>query len=72
LPLFAGVDAVLQAIGRGDIHTISPLLGLPVVAVILVLSWLIDRYYDRPIRRWLTARTRRTTSGVTSATPATG
>ena len=72
LPLFAGLDAALQVIDGENIHTVSPLLGLPVVAVIIVLSWLIDRFYDQPIRRWLSARTRAKASSAASATPAAG
>ncbi len=37
----------------------SALLGIAFIAVVSVISVLAERYYDRPVRHWLTAITRR-------------
>ncbi len=37
----------------------SAALGIAFIAVVAVIAWLVEKYYDRPVRKWLTAITKR-------------
>jgi peptidoglycan/LPS O-acetylase OafA/YrhL len=39
--------------GRGSAGLQAPYSGMVILAVLLAACWLIDRYFDMPIRRWL-------------------
>jgi peptidoglycan/LPS O-acetylase OafA/YrhL len=60
---------VIKLMGRTPEH-FAPWLGLAFMAVMLTAAWLLDKYYDEPVRRWLSttplfrARTAPATSGV--------
>jgi peptidoglycan/LPS O-acetylase OafA/YrhL len=36
----------------------SPAVGIAFVSAAAVIAWLVEKYWDRPIRRWLTERLR--------------
>ena len=55
VPVFALVNLLLIALTGRELGQ-SPLsFALPMLAGILALSWLVDRYFDRPVRRWLSS-----------------
>ena len=37
----------------------APLGGIGIVVMVMALAWAAERYYDRPLRRWIVARLRR-------------
>ncbi len=43
---------VIKLMGRTPGH-FAPWLGLAFMAVLLGAAWLLDKYYDEPVRRWL-------------------
>jgi len=55
-PAFSAVDALLQALQGRDIATLPLVPGLLLVAAVLLISWLVDRHFDQPLRRWLSGK----------------
>jgi peptidoglycan/LPS O-acetylase OafA/YrhL len=41
---------------HNDLTGFAPWLGFVYVAGLLALCWLVDKYFDIPVRRWLTRR----------------
>jgi peptidoglycan/LPS O-acetylase OafA/YrhL len=56
MPPVLWVSAIFPRVfGRG-LATIAPWSGLALVGLIAMLSYLLDRIYDQPVRRWLRHR----------------
>jgi peptidoglycan/LPS O-acetylase OafA/YrhL len=45
----------------------SAALGIAFIACASVIAWLVEKYYDRPVRKWLTAITRSKTAQAVPA-----
>jgi peptidoglycan/LPS O-acetylase OafA/YrhL len=58
-PLLSVVDSGLRRLYHGDTSRGAPYVGIVVLVALLFGCWLVDRYYDSPIRRMLSARQRR-------------
>lgn len=52
-PLASVVNSARRIFDRAGVLANPPLLGVAVLVVLLVGCWLIDRYYDVPVRRML-------------------
>ena len=50
------VYQVLRRTGIIDVWYTAPYSGFVFLAFIAVFAWVVDRVYDQPVRRWLTAR----------------
>lgn len=57
---FVAVSALLVRVTGAGLDPAPLSLALPAVAGIAVFAWMVDRVYDRPVRRWLSKS--RTTS----------
>ncbi|HEX4298624.1 MAG TPA: acyltransferase [Devosia sp.] len=64
MPLLLGADALDQVLTGQSIIDLPPAGGLALILAIIGLAWLVDRFYDQPIRRWLS------TVGSAAAKPA--
>ncbi len=40
---------------HADVTGFAPMSGLMLIAVLVPLSWALAKYYDAPVRRWLSA-----------------
>jgi len=49
------VQTLLQRLFSVSVGSYAPLIGLPLLIGLLALSWALDRYFDVPIRKYLTA-----------------
>jgi len=58
-PLLSVVDSFLRRLYHGDTSGGAPYVGIVVLAALLGGCWLVDRYYDSPVRRRLSASQRR-------------
>ncbi|MEO9228115.1 MAG: acyltransferase [Devosia sp.] len=63
--VFSAVNILLLAVWHRDLDSASLPFALALLAGIMLVSWLIDRFYDRPVRQLLSA-------GWSRVTPATG
>jgi peptidoglycan/LPS O-acetylase OafA/YrhL len=54
MAVFAFANVCLIAFAHISLGDAGPRLGLPLVALTVTLAYLIDRYFDRPVRRMLT------------------
>jgi peptidoglycan/LPS O-acetylase OafA/YrhL len=53
-PLSSVLNSVTRYFGDGTVAGVgAPWLGLAVLVALLAGTWLVDRYYDMPVRRWL-------------------
>jgi peptidoglycan/LPS O-acetylase OafA/YrhL len=54
-PLSAGLHSLARHLGGGaaSVAPSAPYLGAAMVAILLPLCWLVDRYFDAPVRRLL-------------------
>lgn len=55
-PLMLFTAAIPQLLFSTHAAAWVPWIGVVEVAVIVVLSWFVDRYYELPLRRWLKQR----------------
>jgi len=57
LPTMSIADSILKRLA--PMWSKSPVFGPLFMALIVVACWAIDRFYDMPVRRWLSRRLRR-------------
>jgi peptidoglycan/LPS O-acetylase OafA/YrhL len=60
-PVFHVIQTGSIKIFHDDLQGFAPWLGFLFLAGILVASWLVDQYFDIPVRRWLTKKFQRDT-----------
>jgi peptidoglycan/LPS O-acetylase OafA/YrhL len=65
MPAVLWVSAIFPRVFGKNIATIAPWGGLALIALIIFVSYFLDRTYDEPVRRWLKQRV---TRQITSAT----
>jgi len=53
--IFSAVNMLLLLFTKSGLDEQPLAVTLPLVAAIVALSLLVDRLYDRPLRRWLAA-----------------
>jgi peptidoglycan/LPS O-acetylase OafA/YrhL len=58
-PILEVVFAAFTKLTNGHVATVAPWAGMLSMASFLVVAWLADRYWDRPIRSRLTGQSRR-------------
>jgi len=56
-PLVLVINTASAELG-GNLLTFTPWSGMLLVAALVVIAWMSDLLYDRPVRRWLSARLR--------------
>ena len=57
VPIYAAVDAATNWAGIA-FEAYAPWSGLVFIPVVVLCAWLADKYWDRPIRAWLSRRRR--------------
>ena len=55
-PVVEALRGSINKVLRVEMATLTPWLGFGFVGTILAFAWLVDRYYDAPIRRYLARR----------------
>jgi peptidoglycan/LPS O-acetylase OafA/YrhL len=53
------LDRSLKSLGDIEIPISAPMFALALLAVLSLIGWYLDRLFDQPVRRWLTARATR-------------
>lgn len=56
-PLLPVINTIVRRMG-GDLEMSAPWSGLALIAGLVVIAWIADLLYDRPVRKWLGARLR--------------
>lgn len=64
IPMFRVIKGVVLNGRSASLADFSPWLGAAALTFLLVFSWLADRYFDRPVRQWLTAWFRSRQRGI--------
>jgi peptidoglycan/LPS O-acetylase OafA/YrhL len=62
-PILEVVFAAFTKLTHGHVETLAPWGGILSMTLFLVVAWLADQYWDRPIRNRLTAQSRRVQQG---------